>query len=186
MPHQSSDVCGNPNLSIGFPEPSPTPKITMVSMISINDSSDNSMSTPDDKCGGSSMPMSWFNALCGTPPSAKSIKPPIFTTPDQRIKSSTTSPGTLSKILAEGELVERITRSEDSPNINIKPWDDDYLESPIKKRTIDTPKMAKSPWTYNLYHRNPLRDIVDKFFHDVSLRSFSLLNMHVILHASLP
>jgi len=180
--HESSDVRGNPNLSVGFPEPSPTPKITLVSMVSINDSSNNSMSTADDKHGGSLTPMSWLDALCGTPPSVKSIKPPIFTSPDQRIKSFTTSPGTLSKILAEGDLVERITRSEDSPNINIKPWDDDYLDSPIKKQTIDSPKMAKSPWTCNLYHRNPPKDIVDKFFHDVSLSSFSLLNRPWLAH----
>lgn len=185
MVHKASDVCGSPNLTAGFHEAAPTPKITMISMVSITDSSDNSMSIADDKCAGSSTPISCFNAVTGTPPSAKSIGPPQFTTPDQKIKNSTTSPRTLSKILAEGDLVERMTRSEDILNINIKPWDDDYSDSPVKKRTVGTPKLAESPWTYNLYHRSPPRDIVDKFFEDVSLSNYSVLNRHVIVATSL-
>lgn len=101
--------------------------------MSINDLSDYSISNINDSCVGSSTPVSLFNALGDTPAIAKNIQPPIFTTPDQKIKNSTTSPGTLSKILAEGDLVERMARYEDSPNINIMPCDDNYSDSPIVK-----------------------------------------------------
>lgn len=47
--------------------------------------------------------------------------------------------------MAEGDLVERMSHFEDSPNINMKPWDHDYADSPVVKRNVDTPKMDKSP-----------------------------------------
>lgn len=65
--------------------------------------SDNSISDLNDTCVGSS---SVFNNLRGTPPSAKITDGHIFTTPEQMIKRSSKSSGTLTKIMAEGDLVD--------------------------------------------------------------------------------
>lgn len=134
----------------------------------------------DDTCLGFSTPERVINAHIGTQPGSNNIEAPILITPDHWIKTSSTSPGTLSKILAEGDLVHRMIRFEDSPNINIKPWDDEYSESPIIKRSIENPKMATCP-LFNLCHRNPPKDIVDSFFDNVLLCRQSDLNRHVFI-----
>jgi hypothetical protein len=123
-----------------------------------------------------STPIRIFNVLSCTQPSVKCSDANLFVTPDQRIQSSTTSPALLTKIMAEGDLVDRISQSEDSPNLNIAPWDNDYSNSPIKRRTVRSHKLVESLWTSNLSHRNPPRDIVDKFFEDVSELTSSSLN----------
>lgn len=204
---QSPDPCADPNVSLGLNiVPTESKRSSDHGVVDLGSSGNRCTITPILKSDLSlSMPLSasqnvvslgnepsdWlstpiriFNVLSCTQPSVKCSDANLFVTPDQRIQSSTTSPALLTKIMAEGDLVDRISQSEDSPNLNIAPWDNDYSNSPIKRRTVRSHKLVESLWTSNLSHRNPPRDIVDKFFEDVSELTSSSLNRTWLAHNS--
>ncbi|TVU27398.1 hypothetical protein EJB05_30007 [Eragrostis curvula] len=94
-----------------------------------------------------------FAVSTSTPISAKRMKEnKSWSTPDQRLKSSTISPGSMSKLLAGVEVMGRIMKSEDEVNVNVKPFDDDVTESPVVKQAVGICRLAKSPWFYNMNH----------------------------------
>ncbi|CAN6285601.1 unnamed protein product [Urochloa humidicola] len=128
-------------------------------------------------------PATAFSTLAGTPASAKNIEPhTMFTTPDQRIRNSTTSPRTLSKLMAEGEIVARITDLEDNFNINMKPWDEDFTDSPINKRVVDIGCIPNSPWCYSYTHRELEHDIVDNLVENICSCDTTKLESPWIFH----
>jgi hypothetical protein len=59
-----------------------------------------------------------------------------WTSPDQMFKCSTTSPASMSKILADGAIFARIVRSEEGLDMNIQPWDHDTTDSPVLKKQL--------------------------------------------------
>ncbi|KAJ1260669.1 hypothetical protein BS78_10G250400 [Paspalum vaginatum] len=127
-------------------------------------------------------PANVIKMLPGTPASAINYKPTMCRTPDHRFHNSSSSPGTLAKILAEGALVDRMVVLEEKIDINSAPWDHDFSDSPISKRPVVPSSMASSPWSQNYYHRIPPKDIVDQLFEDVRACGTAALDSPWILH----
>ncbi|TVT99938.1 hypothetical protein EJB05_54653, partial [Eragrostis curvula] len=91
-----------------------------------------------------------FGNLSGTPVSAeRNIEEKSWVTPHQWLKRSTVSPGSMSKLLACAEVMDRIMKSEDEVNVNVKPFADDVTESAVKQE-VGLVRLAKSPWFYCL------------------------------------
>lgn len=89
----------------------------------------------------------------GTPVSTKrNAEDSTWATPDQRFRSSTVSPGSMSKIFADCEIMGRMILSEDEINVNMKPFVDDITDSPVNKQVVEMSRIAKSPWFYDLKH----------------------------------
>jgi hypothetical protein len=76
-----------------------------------------------------------------------------WTSPDDRFKSSTTSPASMSKILADGAVFARMLRTDEVLDMNIQPWEHDTTDSPVLKKTVAINRVAKSPWFHELTHK---------------------------------
>jgi hypothetical protein len=76
-----------------------------------------------------------------------------WTSPDNMFKCSTTSPASMSKILADGAVFATIVRSEEGLDMNIQPWDHDTTDSLVLKKTVGNDRLAKSPWFHGFTHK---------------------------------
>uniref|UniRef100_A0A0A9DFX0 Ubiquitin-like protease family profile domain-containing protein n=1 Tax=Arundo donax TaxID=35708 RepID=A0A0A9DFX0_ARUDO len=125
-----------------------------------------------------------FGVLGGTPCSAKRKSDDHhWATPDQRIKSSTMSPSSYSKVLAYGEVFGRIIRGEEL-DVNIKPWDHESTDSPVLKKKIEASRLAKSPWFYGYSHKLCSRGVAESIFNRTMARTGDDLARHWVVHRS--
>lgn len=108
-----------------------------------------------------------FTTLGCTPASGKRKMDGLnWTTPVQKMKIST-SPASMSKILADGVVYARMIQSEDELDMNVTPWDHDTTDSPVNKQVVVNCRIAKSPWFYGLTHRNCPKDAAERIFEQV-------------------
>ncbi|RLN09980.1 hypothetical protein C2845_PM11G25700 [Panicum miliaceum] len=76
-----------------------------------------------------------------------------WSSPDLKFKSSTTSPASLSKTLAEGVVFTRMICSEDEIDVNAEPWEQDAADSPVNKQALEAGRLSKSPWFHGYVHQ---------------------------------